>query len=67
MPERTWQTLLRELLSSKKFVVFLVAVVLALGARVGLDLDADLVEQLVYLAIAYLVGQGLADVGKHSR
>ena len=55
---------LRELAGSKKFVVFLVTVLVVLASRFGLDLGPETAERIVHLAIAYLVGQGVADFGK---
>lgn len=55
---------LRELADSKKFAVFLATVVLVVAGRLGFDLDPALVDRVVAVAIAYLVGQGIADHGK---
>lgn len=56
-----WRTF-KELADSKKFIVFLVTVILVLSNRFGLNLETEAVQKVVYLAVAYLVGQGIADV-----
>lgn len=56
-----WRTF-KELVDSKKFIVFLVTVILVLSNRFGLNLETEAVQKVVYLAVAYLVGQGIADV-----
>lgn len=59
-----------ELLKSKKFVmaaVGLVAVVLswALGAF-GVPIPDDKIAEFLLVLVAYILGQGLADIGKAS-
>lgn len=59
-------TALRALLSSKKFITTLVGVAVAIAARVGFDLDPELVAAILGV-FAMLVGaQGLADQGKEA-
>lgn len=57
---------MRQLFSSKKFIVMIAAIVVAIAGKLGLNLDPDLVQQIVYLAMAYIVGQGIADHGKEA-
>lgn len=57
---------MRQLLTSKKFIVMIAAAVVAVASKLGLNLDPDLVQQIVYLAIAFIVGQGIADHGKEA-
>jgi hypothetical protein len=57
---------MRQLLASKKFIVMTAAAVVAIASKLGLDLDPHLVQLLVYLAIAFIVGQGIADHGKEA-
>jgi hypothetical protein len=57
---------IRELLTSKKFVAVLIASVVWLGGYVGLDLDPMAVAPVVGAIIAYILGQGLADHGKEA-
>lgn len=58
----------REAFASKKFLVFLATVVIAGGnklvAHFGYEMDPALVNQIVGIAAAYIVGQGIADHGK---
>jgi hypothetical protein len=56
--------LIKELFSSKKFVVMLAAALFAVANKVGLNVSEDLVNQIVGLAAAFIVGQGIADAGK---
>lgn len=56
--------LIRSLLSSKKFVAFLIGVVISIGGRYGVNLDPDVVREVIGLTIAYIIGQGIADHGK---
>lgn len=55
---------MKELLTSKKFIVTISAMIVAVAAKKGLNLDSELVGMLVALVVAYLVGQGAADFGK---
>jgi uncharacterized membrane protein len=61
---------LRDAFGSKKFLVFLVGALVAVGNKVaghfGYELDPDTVTQLVGIAAAYIVGQGIADHGKEA-
>lgn len=64
------RALLASLLASKKFVALVGGGLSALAVRkLGLEPEvaAKLSEQLVALVAAYLVGQGLADLGKEAR
>ena len=58
--------MLFELLGSKKAIACVTGVVLAFTARLGLELDAASVAGIVGPIMAYVIGQGLADFGKHS-
>jgi len=58
------KSLLGELLSSKKFLVLVAGLLTVLAGRLGLDLDEETSNRIVAMIVAYLVGQGLADVGK---
>jgi len=57
---------IKALLGSKKFLVMLAGVIVAILAKVGVPIDPDLVNQVVGLAAAYIVGQGIADHGKEA-
>lgn len=55
---------MKELLTSKKFIVMVCGLILAIAAKYGLNLDPDMIYQIVFIIAAYLGGQGLADFGK---
>lgn len=55
---------MKELLTSKKFIAMIVGVLVAVGARYGLNLDPTLTYQIVALFMTYIAAQGLTDVGK---
>ena len=55
----------KQLFSSKKFTVGLAGVLfVVLNEVLGLGVGEDLVGDVVQLASAFLVGQGIADAGK---
>lgn len=56
--------LVRALFASKKFIAAIIGIVVAVGARYGLNLDPDLVREIVLILIAYILAQGVADHGK---
>lgn len=58
--------MIRELLTSKKFVVFVAGLLITFAAKYGLNLDPDMVQNVIYMIVAYLVGQGIADHGKEA-
>lgn len=57
---------LRDLLSSKKFMVFLASALVLLASKIGLDLDEGSVDRFLALAASYILGQGIADKGKEA-
>lgn len=57
----------RQLLNSKKAIAAVAGVLIALAARVGLDLPVESTHEIIAVVVAYIVGQGLADFGKESR
>ncbi len=54
----------RDMFASKKFLVALTAVLVAIGAKVGLNVGNDVLLPVVALVASYIVGQGIADSGK---
>jgi len=58
--------LLRELLTSKKFVAMLVGIITVVVTKIGWDIDHDTISQIVALVASYIVGQGFADKGKEA-
>lgn len=57
---------LKALASSKKFIVAVVAALVWIAGRFGLALDKEEVLGIVSPLLAYIVGQGIADTGKHA-
>lgn len=59
----------KAMFASKKFLVFLTTTLTAIIVAVtglGEDQAANLVDKIVNLAMAYMGGQGLADLGKYA-
>ena len=57
-----WKAI-RGILASKKALAAIAGVIVALAARVGLDLPADEVALVLAPIIAFVVGQSIADHG----
>lgn len=55
---------LRDLFSSKKFLVMLASIVAYAAARAGFDVSQAEAEKVLGLAAVWLGAQGLADLGK---
>lgn len=53
-----------ELLKSKKFQSAVIAVLVMIAGDLGLDLDPAALMAIVSPLIAYILGQGVADIGK---
>lgn len=60
-----WLTL-KEFATSKKFIVAVAGVIIATAGKYNLNLDPDSVQNVVYVIVAYLIGQGWADSGKEA-
>jgi uncharacterized membrane protein (DUF441 family) len=58
--------MIRSLLSSKKAVAAIAGVVVIGASRAGIVLPTEATHDLVAVVVAYLIGQGLADVGKEA-
>lgn len=56
---------IRSLLSSKKFIVALAATLAWAIGLLGLDVSAEQIGAVLSPLYAYVLGQGIADVGKH--
>lgn len=56
--------LVSELFKSKKFVVMLAGILLAVANRLGLNLDPGLLQEILGMLGAFIVAQGIADHGK---
>ena len=57
---------LADLLTSKKFIGALAGIIGGVLARFGFDVPLEDVRLITDLTIAYVVGQGVADHGKHA-
>lgn len=57
---------MRELLTSKKFVMAVVATIVAAAGKLGLELPTDTVALLMTPLLTYVAAQGLADYGKNA-
>ena len=53
---------IRDLLGSKKFVTALVATAAVVALRFGVEIDVDECVGVVSPLLAYILGQGLADI-----
>jgi hypothetical protein len=58
---------LLEMLASKKALSALAGVIVAFALRDGLELDTEAVMAVISPLVAYNLGQGWADIGKHAR
>ena len=54
----------KDMFASKKFLVAITAVLVSVGAKVGLNVGNDVLQPVVVLVASYIVGQGIADAGK---
>jgi putative Mn2+ efflux pump MntP len=64
-----WQNikaLLAAMFASKKFVAALAGMIVALVAKVGWDVDTEIVLGILGLFGTYVLGQGIADNGKEA-
>ena len=57
---------LKALFTSKKFLVMLVAIGTSVASRLGLNIDPDLLKEILAMAAAFILGQGIADHGKEA-
>ena len=56
---------IKSLFSSKKFIAMLTGVLATLIAKIGWDVPTETINQVVALVGTYVIGQGVADHGKH--
>jgi len=59
-------TVLKDLLSSKKFVAMLVAIAVFVAGRFGLDVDPATLDHVFAAILVYVGAQGVADHGKEA-
>lgn len=55
---------MKEMLTSKKFLAALIAMVAYVAAHFGLQIDQTEAAAMLAPLLAYIVGQGFADTGK---
>ena len=58
---------IKEFLTSKKAIAAVVGFIVAAVGRYGQDLDPEAVTQILSPILAYIIGQGFADIGKESK
>ena len=58
---------IKDFLTSKKAIAAVVGFIVAAVGRYGLDLDPEAVTQILAPILAYIIGQGFADIGKTTR
>ena len=56
--------IVRQILQSKKALAAIAGVLVLLAGRIGLDLPDQTAVEITGIVIAYLLGQGIADVNK---
>tara|TARA_R100000808_G_scaffold23738_1_gene53106 strand:+ start:77 stop:277 length:201 start_codon:yes stop_codon:yes gene_type:complete len=57
--------IVKSLFSSKKFIAMITGVVATLTAKIGWDVSTETINQVIALVGTYILGQGVADHGKH--
>ena len=55
---------LRAMIASKKAIAMIAGLLVALGAKIGLDLPVGDVTAILSPILVYIAGQGIADHGK---
>jgi len=58
---------IRRLLSSTKFLTMVATVVSTVIARWGFDIPSEEITPIIAVVVSWLLGQGLADIGKHAK
>lgn len=58
------KTAISEFFSSKKAAAMVAGVLILIGQKYGLPIDAETAEKIAQLLMAYVIGQGFADIGK---
>lgn len=57
-------TLLRDVLSSKKAMAAITGILLIISKSLGLPITEEMLYQILTMIGTYIVGQGVADIGK---
>ncbi len=55
---------IKDMLGSKKAIAMIVGLVVSVAGKVGLDLPTEDLTAVLSPVLAYILGQGVADVGK---
>ena len=55
---------IKNLFGSKKFLAAFAAALVCVVAELGVELSEELVNQLLVIVGVYILGQGVADIGK---
>jgi hypothetical protein len=55
---------LKELISSKKALMAIASAIVAGVAKLGLELDTEAVLTIITPLVSFVIGQGVADLGK---
>lgn len=58
---------LSQLATSKKFIAFIVGLIMAGLSKKGIVIPAEMQSEIIMLTMAYIGGQGLADLGKEAK
>lgn len=58
---------IKDLFASKKFVIALISVIAWAAGRIGWNVDPAELTQAVSPFLAFIVGQGIADLGKAAK
>ena len=58
---------LKKMIGSKKAIAAVTGMIVVGASRLGLDLPEETVGNVVNLIMAYIVGQGFADIGKEAQ
>jgi len=56
--------IVRQILQSKKALAAIAGVLVLLAGRIGLDLPDQTAVEITGIVIAYILGQGVADINK---
>lgn len=59
-------SVIKEFLTSKKFIVAVSGVVIAAAGKIGLELSTETVGLLIAPVLTYLISQGWSDRGKEA-
>jgi len=56
--------IVKQILQSKKALAAIAGVIVILAGKIGLDLPDETALEITGIVIAYILGQGIADVNK---